>query len=96
MPDRPSEAAAHTYLVEHYHPGVRVGELKRAVADLRKSIAEMQHEGRPVSYVSSTIVPGDDYLHCVVRAHSEQLVRDVLARAEITYQRISTAIWVAS
>ena len=94
MPERPSNPSAHTYLVEHYQPGVRAEELQRTVAGVRKTIAAMQHEGSPVAYISSTIVPDDDYLHCVVQAPSEQHVRDALSRAGMTYQRISTAICV--
>ncbi len=96
MPDRPQHAARHTYLVEHYQPGVDAGELEHSARRVRTAIAEMQHEGSPVSYVSATIVPGDDYLHCVLRAPSEQLIRDAVSRAGLAYQRISSAISLPS
>ena len=92
MPDRPQHPARYTYLVEHYQPGVDAGELEHSALRVRSAIADMQQEGSPVSYVSATIVPGDDYLHCVLHAPSEQLVRDVVSRAGLTYQRISSAI----
>ncbi|MEA2221328.1 MAG: hypothetical protein QOJ35_3954 [Solirubrobacteraceae bacterium] len=92
MPDR---LTGQTYLVEHYGPGVRAEELERLATRVRDTIIEMRRQGSAVAYVSSTIVPGDDYLHCVLRAPSEQLVRDVLSRAGMAHDRISAAISVA-
>ncbi len=84
--------ATATYLVELYRPGARVDALAHLAAKLRHTITSMQLEGEHVAFVSSTVVPGDEYVSCVVRAASELLVRDTFARAGIAFQRISTAI----
>ncbi len=96
MPDRTNHAAQNTYLVEHYQPGVGAEGLERSASLVRTTIAAMRRESSPVCYVSATIVPGDDYLHCVVQAPSEQHVRDALSQAGMAYQRISTAISVTA
>lgn len=86
-----SDATA-TYLVELYRPGVRVDALTLLAAKVRHTITVMQLEGEHVAFVSCTVVPGDEYVLCVVRATSERLARDAFARADIALQRISTAI----
>jgi hypothetical protein len=95
MPDRLSHAGRQTYLVEHYGPGLHAEELERLASRVRDTVFEMQQEGSPVSYIGSTIVPGDDYLHCVLQAPSEQLLRGLLSRAGMAHDRISAAISVA-
>ncbi|HEV2774212.1 MAG TPA: hypothetical protein VGV90_01340 [Solirubrobacteraceae bacterium] len=84
--------ATATYLVELYRPGLRVDALTLLAANVRHTISVMQLEGEHVAIVSSTIVPGDEYVLCVVQATSERLVRDAFARAGIALQRISAAI----
>jgi len=80
------------YLVEHYRPGLRVEELKRWAALVRRTVGELEHEGRSVHFVRSTIVPRDESLLCILEAASEELVREAYARAGIPFERISTAI----
>jgi hypothetical protein len=52
----------------------------------------MSNEGRAVHYLRSTIVPADEALLCVFEASSEELVRDVYARAGLPFERLSAAI----
>ena len=40
----------------------------------------------------STIVPADEALLCVLEAGSEELVREVYARAGVPFERLSVAI----
>ncbi len=61
---------------------------------MRDAVLQMEREGSEVGYLSSTIVPGDDYFLFVLQAPSEQLVREAFARAGIPFERISTAISV--
>jgi hypothetical protein len=80
------------YLVEHYRPGLRIEELKRWASLVRRTVGELEREGRPVRFLRSTIVPRDESLLCVLEAESEELVREAYARAGIPFERISTAI----
>ena len=80
------------YLVEHYRPGVTVGEFRNWAARVRESADEMEREGNLVRYLRSTIVPVDEALLCVLEAASEELVHETYARAGISYDRISAAI----
>jgi hypothetical protein len=80
-----------TYLVEHYRPGVQIDELTQSASLVRDAVGQMEREGKAVEYVSSTIVPRDEYFVAVVVAASEDLVREAYARAGIAFERISTA-----
>jgi hypothetical protein len=82
------------YLVEHYRPGLDVSQLTSAIDRVRKTVAEMEHAGAPVHYVSSTIVPSDESFYCVIQAAAEQDVRDAYARAGVPFERVSAAILV--
>jgi len=94
MADQGSSEATETYLIELYRPGVRVDALTQMAAGVRDTVTQMQREGEHVAFVSSTIVPRDEYLQCVLQAASELLARDAFTRAGITFERISTAISV--
>jgi hypothetical protein len=52
----------------------------------------MGSEGRAVRYLRSTVVPADEALLCVFEAGSEELVRDLYARAGVPFERLSVAI----
>jgi hypothetical protein len=81
-----------TYLVEHYRPGLQPEQLTASAARVRATALEMEHEGKPVRHVSSTIVPVDESFLCVFEAASEELVREAYARTGVPFERISTAI----
>lgn len=89
---RAAAAARQTYLVEHYRPGLDVADLGRCAARVRHTFGELEREGKPVRFLRSTIVPGDEWFLCVLEAASEQLVRDAYAGAAIPFERISSAI----
>jgi hypothetical protein len=80
------------YLVEHYSPGLTVDGLGCRAARVRETAFAMGSEGRPVRYLRSTIVPADEALLCVFEAGSEELVREVYARAGVPFERLSVAI----
>jgi len=84
------------YLVEHYAPGLTVDGLGCWAALVREAAVVMGNEGRAVRYLRSTIVPADEALMCVFEADSEELVRDVYARAGVPFERLSVAIADAS
>jgi len=81
-----------TYLVEHCRPGLTAEELAHSAALVRETAAALQLEGKPLRFVSSTLIPADESFLCLLEAASERLVRDTYARAGIACERISTAI----
>ena len=85
-------AGLQTYLVEHYRPGSQVEELSRHAACVRRAMADLELEGKPLRLLRSTIVPADESFLCVVEAASEQLVREAYARAGTPFERITVAV----
>jgi hypothetical protein len=87
-----TSTSGNVYLVEHYAPGRSVDGLTSWTARVRTTAVAMAREGRAVHYLRSTIVPADEALLCVVEADSEELVREVCARAGVSFERLSLAI----
>jgi len=83
-----------TFLVEHYRPGRDVAQLSRSIALIRAVVEEMEKAGEPVRYLSATIMPGDESFFCLIEAASEEVVSDVYERADVPFERISTAIYL--
>ena len=83
-----------TFLVEHYRPGRDVAQLSRSIALIRAAVEEMERAGEPVRYLSATIMPGDESFFCLIEAASEEVVSDVYGRADVPFERISTAIYL--
>jgi Nickel responsive protein SCO4226-like len=92
MADRAIAEARQTYLVEHYRPGLTVDGLKQWAARVREATDELAREGKLVRYLRSTIVPADESLLCVLEAASEELVREVYARAGLPFERLSVVL----
>jgi Nickel responsive protein SCO4226-like len=84
--------SGNVYLVEHYSPGLTVDGLGSWAARVRATAVAMGSEGRAVRYLRSTIVPVDEALLCLFEADSEELVREVYARAGVPFERLSAAI----
>ena len=81
-----------TYLVEQYRPGLELDELERLASRVRLAFDRLEHDGEPIRFVRSTIVPADESILSIVEAGSEKLVREAYARAQAPIERISTAI----
>jgi hypothetical protein len=84
--------SGNLYLVEQYSPGITVDGLASCAARVRDMAVAMGNEGRAVHYLRSTIVPADEALLCVFEAGSEELVREVYARAGVSFERLSAAL----
>lgn len=82
-------ATQEAFLVEHYRPGLHVEELERLAESACKAVRELEGEGKPLRFLRSLIVPGDESVLCLVEAASEQLVREAYTRAGIRFERIS-------
>ncbi len=80
------------YLVEHYRPGLSPALLAAAAADVRAAASALAAEGRSITYVRTTIVPGDESYLSFFEAGSEEDVRAAYARAGVVFERISAAI----
>ncbi len=89
MADRSNAAPRQTFLVEHYRPDLDPDELERFAVRARRAVRALEREGKPLRFVRSLIVPGDDSCLCVVEAASEHLVREAYTRAGIPFERIS-------
>jgi hypothetical protein len=89
---RPATTTHQTFVIDHYRPGADLEEQRRQAGRLRDAVVEMARSGREIKYLSSTVVPEDDYFQSVVEAASELLVREAHARAGISFERISVAI----
>ena len=94
MASQPRSTQRQTFLVEHYRPGRDAAHLTGLIARLRETVAAMEHAGKPVRYLSATIVPSDESFLCLLEAASEGLVVDVYGRAAVPFERISAAIYV--
>jgi Protein of unknown function (DUF4242) len=81
-----------TYLVEQYRPGVAVDGLVRTARNVRESAGDLERPGKPVRFLRSAIIPGDEALFCFLEAASEDLVRETYDRAGVAFDRISTAM----
>jgi hypothetical protein len=76
------------FLIEHYRPGHRVGQLRRCVRQIRMQMQETAG----VSILCSVIVPTDEAFLLVVAAASEQAVKAAYTRSGTTFDRISPAL----
>jgi hypothetical protein len=86
------QSDANTYLVEHYRPGLRVGQLRECVTGFRVGLQTQFRIDPSTRLLCSVIVPDDEAFLVVLRAGSEQQVADVLGRAGVAFDRISVAI----
>jgi hypothetical protein len=82
------------YVVERYLPGLVPCRLERALEKLRRTTAELRSEGVQVSYLSSTIVPGDEACFCQFAGASEAVVAEANRRAGVPFDRIVPAVAV--
>jgi Nickel responsive protein SCO4226-like len=86
------EEARKTYLVEQYRPGLAVDGLVRTANDVRASAGELARQGKPVRFLHSAVIPGDEALLCFLEAASLDLVRETYERAGVPFDRISAAM----
>ena len=83
---------AHTYLVEHYWPGVTVDAFRRAADRLRAATAAMALDAVPIRFLHSTLVPEDENAFCVFSAASPAVVEEAYGRAGVAFERIVDAL----
>jgi len=80
------------YMVERELPGISMGQL----ADAQKAAIETSKEftklGKPVEYIRSMFVPGEDKCMCLFEAQSADTVKQVNDTARIPYTRVVEAM----
>ena len=82
------------YVVERYLPGLDQRQLVRLLGKLGKVTDDLRREGPRVSYLGSTIVPGDEACFCQFDGPSEAAVVEANTRAGVPFDRIVEAITV--
>lgn len=92
MTRRIAMTVPQAYVVDHYRPGLTGDGLRHQAECVRDAVVEMARAGNPIRWLSSTVVPEDDYFQSMIEATSEALVREAHARAGISFERISVAI----
>ena len=83
---------SHTYLVEHYWPGITEPEFRRSAALVSASAERLAESGEPILFLHSTLVPEDEAAFCVLEAASAELVDRAYQAAGITYERLVEAV----
>jgi hypothetical protein len=79
------------YVADRNLPGITMDQLagaQRAAIDTSQRFTE---EGRPVRYIRSMYVPGDDRCMCLFEAHDAESVKAVNDEAGIPYTRVVEA-----
>jgi hypothetical protein len=85
-----------TYIAERYLPGITQEQLLDAARRAKLATADLTTAGTPVTYLRSTFLPGDQTCYCLFEGPSEQAVREANDKAEIPYERIIPAVYLAS
>jgi muconolactone delta-isomerase len=76
------------YMVERHLPGITADQLASAAARAKTVTAEMTQQGKPVRYLRSTFLPGEEKCFCLFDAPSPERVREANELAQIPLQRI--------
>ena len=90
---RPKRAPVRrTYVIDHYRSGLDRDELRHLAERVRDAATVLAREGMAIRWMSSTVVPDDEYFQSVIQAASKRLVREAHVRAGVSFERISVAI----
>ena len=80
------------YMVERELPGISLDQLagaQKAAIDTSKQFTE---KGKPVEYIRSMYVPGEDKVMCLFKAENADTVKQVNDEAKIPYNRVVEAM----
>ena len=79
------------YMVERDLPGISMEQLAAAQKKAIQMGKELTAEGRPVRYIRSTFVPGEDKCMRLFEAPNPEHVREANERGQIPFTRIVIA-----
>jgi hypothetical protein len=82
---------SHTFLVEHYWPGVTAASFEAAAERVRASAVELEAD-TGIRFLHSTLVPEDEAAFCVFAASSQDVVAEAYRRAGVPFERILDAV----
>jgi hypothetical protein len=85
-----------TYAAELYMPSVTLEQLLDTARRAKAASAEMTAEGTRLTYLSSTLLSGDETCYCLFQGDSAQAVRQANDRTGIPYERILVALHLAA
>ena len=80
------------YVVEAYLSGVSEFALERSAARARRAAHELTREGLDIRYVRSVFLRSEETCFHFVEAPSEGAVRELMARADIDFDRIGPVV----
>jgi len=80
------------FMVERELPGISMDQLAGAQKAAIDTSRQFTKEGRPVEYIRSMYVPGDDKVMCLFKAENADTVREVNDTAKIPYKRVVEAM----
>ena len=81
-----------TYMVERELPGISMGQLADAQKAAIDTSKQFTRQGKPVEYIRSTYVPGENKCMCLFEAESADTVKAVNDTAKIPYTRVVEAM----
>lgn len=85
--------AERAFLVERYWPGIDAARLQDILPCLDAAARALSEEGHHVEHVLSMLMPADQVVFSVVRADTEDLVRELNGRAGLPFDRIAEVTW---
>jgi len=80
------------FMVERELPGISMDQLAGAQKAAIDTSRQFTKEGKPVEYIRSMYVPGDDKVMCLFKAENADTVREVNDTAKIPYKRVVEAM----
>jgi hypothetical protein len=86
--------ASQTYLLECFWPGVTEDVIAATALRARRAARELTEAGRPVRYLGSQLVPGDEVVFFEVEADSEEAAGELGQQAEIPFERVVGSVRV--
>jgi Protein of unknown function (DUF4242) len=85
---RRAEPDQHTFLVEHYRPGISIEAFSEAAHRMRQVTRQMPS----IRFLHSTLVPEDETSFCVFLAPTRAVVEEAYRRAGVPFERIVDAL----
>lgn len=80
------------YMVDRDLPGIQMDQLAAAQKAAIETSDKFTAEGKPVRYIRTTFVPGENHCMCLFEADSADHVREVNETAQIPFTRIIEAL----
>lgn len=80
------------YMVDRDLPGISMEDLAAAQQRAISTAEQFRSEGKDVSYIRSTFVPGEAHCMCLFDSTDADLVAELNDVAQIPYTRITEAL----